>query len=84
MTTKTVGKTLFLYDGCGEENRFFFELEGDFSEFNGVYINSVDDEKRQAALSDLIFDADGGELSVDKLSVPTRDWTWFVTVGFVP
>lgn len=37
-------KTLFLYEELPEQS-FFFELEGDYSHLNGVYINMIEPEE---------------------------------------
>ena len=76
-------KTLFLYDRQGEGKNFFFELEGNYSHLDGVYINGCYDEDLTDELMKLLFD-EAGEFIVEPLEIPTRDWTYFVKVGFFP
>ena len=76
-------KTLFLFE-LFDSDSFFFELEGDYSRFNGEYINSSSTADNIAnELSLLVYETDG-EVKVTKLSKPTKDWTHFVKCGFIP
>lgn len=78
-------KTLVLYDPCGDGTKpFFFELEGDQRRFADFYINADDDEDLAEELTNILFDAESGLLKVKKLNEPTKDWDFFITVGFVP
>ena len=79
-------KTLFLFDQCGCETPFFFEKEGDYSHLNGAYINSVDTSNEHCnELQTLLYDNDGELLhSIELLDKPTKDWDFFVIVGFIP
>jgi hypothetical protein len=73
--------TLFLYTAT-EEDPVFFELEGDYSDLNGVYINSTGSHDKLDKLNEVLFDEDGNFLQ-KKLTEPTKDWTWFAMVGFI-
>ena len=70
-------KTLFLYDRCGDDAPTFFVLEGDYQHLDGIYGNSSEDQQKVKELScilqqdDLIF-----------FSAPTKDWDYFVLVGW--
>ena len=75
-------KTLFLYDRCGEEPPVFFEKEGDFRHLEGVYINSMEDEAIIDELHGIIY-GESGTLLIKELNAPTKDWSFFVRVGFI-
>jgi len=77
-----MAKTLFIW----QEDFFkveFFELEGDHSRFNEVYINSSENEELTTELHDLVYTADG-KRKIEMLPGPTKDWTHFAVCGFVP
>lgn len=75
-------KTLFLFELVPEQC-FFFELRGDHSRFNGVYINTTEvDPALAKELNDLMFDPDTGREKIIRLTEPTRSWTHFVKCGF--
>lgn len=65
---------------------FFFELDGDRRDLNGLYINSTDDLD---ILQDTVYekdpDAEGkyGEYQVKELKEPTKDWDFFIMCGEV-
>jgi hypothetical protein len=70
-------KTLFLY--IDDDNVFFFEKEGNFSHLHEVIINCSDEEKNVEELMDILNNL----ISHDKkLSYPTKDWDYFVRVGW--
>jgi len=83
-------KTLVLFELIPDES-YFFELEGDYSRFNGVYINmnapkGVDKEEHEKLsneLNDVMYDKNGNNRVTDalKLKAPTKDWTHFVKCG---
>lgn len=83
-------KTLMLFEG--PEGTAFFELEGDQSRFHDVYINadvpegvehtSEQYEALQDALADVIFSEDG-EIKIDEIEAPTKDWDFFIRTGFI-
>jgi hypothetical protein len=79
-------KTLFAYDSFGDFPIFFFELEGDYRHLDKVYINDYNDvEDRQGVLAALILDNECNlKPEIKKLQEPTRDWDFFVRVGFIP
>lgn len=76
-------KTLFLYEETHHEN-YFFELEGDFSRFNGIYIGQMGNDALQDELTSLIY-TEAGEIRdhIKRLEVPTKDWAFFVKCGFL-
>lgn len=86
-------KSLVLFEDS-ENGATFFELEGDARRFHEVYINASAPEGEEAVhtsdeyvalqeeLSDLMF-TDEGELKLDELEEPTRDWTFFVRCGIL-
>lgn len=76
-------KTLFFFDNFGESDNFFFELEGDYAHLDKTYINCTDDEEKIDELNSLVYD-DQWKEKVTKLGEPTRDWTYYVRVGFCP
>ena len=82
MTKRQTIKTLFLFEEVPSRS-FFFELEGDHSEFNEIYINNMGEELLQQKLTSLIYDQDTGALLIKELKEPTRDWTHFVKCGFI-
>jgi len=74
-------KTLFLFLEFPEEI-FFFELEGDYSKFDGVFIGSAeDDETLQEQLCALVYNEETGDFLQKKLGAPTKDWDVFVRCG---
>jgi len=83
-------KTLFLYEN-GHESAFFFELEGNYSRLNDVYINGCpfegqdenEYEKLCDGLNNLVSLPDEPYWKVTKLDTPTKDWTYFVKCGFL-
>ena len=52
-------KTVIIYDQCYEAPLSFYVVDGDYSELNGVYGNSVkSDEIAQGNLFKLVFNED--------------------------
>ena len=80
-------KTLVMFEMFGEGETFFFELEGDYSRFDGVLLNSYTDDVAvvilQQELSEIVF-SDLGVVLVTKLDKPTKDWDVFVVCGLIP
>lgn len=88
-------KTLLLF--LDNDGAHFFDLEGDFSRFHGVYINtclpedSPHSEEEYAALQlelfELMFYAENheqeGELKITECAIPTKDWTHYALCGLV-
>jgi len=84
-------KTLFLFEELPEQS-FFFELEGDYSRFNEIYINGSGPkgkaaqaayEKLTDELNSLVYDPTEGTVLVPKLDAPTKDWSHFVKCGMI-
>lgn len=81
-------KTLFLFQNTEDESLApkFFELEGDYSRFNGIYINQFTNkqtvETLQQELADLIYN-EHGYYKVKFENEPSRDWSIFVHCGFL-
>jgi hypothetical protein len=83
-------KTLMLFEGS--EGASFFELAGDLSRFHDVYINaevpegvvhtSDEYEALQEELTDIIFD-ETGEMKLDEIEAPTKDWDFFIRCGLI-
>jgi len=85
-------KTLFLFKADYFKPEWF-ELEGDYSHLNKVYLNAVrpedadpaDWKRKQEELSNLLYGADAYEkLKVTFIAQPTKDWDYFVECGFLP
>jgi hypothetical protein len=77
-------KTLFAMEFYGAGPLIFFELEGDYRHFNGININEGEDPQNiEDELYDLVY-KEGGELIITPLKEPTKDWDYFVKVGFLP
>lgn len=78
-------KTLILWQEIppNELKPKFLEVEGDYSRWNGVYINEADaDEQLTEELTKFIYDSNGRE-QVQFQNVPSRDWDIFVHCGFL-
>jgi hypothetical protein len=61
----------------------WFELEGDYSHLNNIYINGEDDQTKIDELCDLVYDKEGKH-KIQFISGPTKDWDFFVECGFIP
>lgn len=76
-------KTVFIYD---EELVKFFILEGDYRHLDGVYLNSVQDIKKQEELDNLIYSENGGEKVTILEKFPIEEvihGAYVITVGFL-
>lgn len=95
MTTKTL--FLFTESPIENENSiFFFEKEGDYSHLDGTYINATTNELHNNELMNIVYnwgpngperndpniDEKGYSRFIKRLTEPTKDWTFFVKVGF--
>jgi hypothetical protein len=77
-------KTLFMFNQF-EDGIKFFELPGDYSDLNGAFINSTnitEDQERQ--LNEILSYDENGESKQKMFDEPTKDWTYFVEIGFIP
>lgn len=74
-------KTLILFEMIPEDS-FFFEASGDFRQLQDIYINCCDDKNLIKELTELVY-TDDGEIKVEKLKEPTKDWDFFVKCGIV-
>lgn len=79
-------KTVLIYDQCGESDLKFSVVDGDWSKFNNVYVNSVFDISTE--LCDILF-PDGSEgISIelrDEFPVDAvRNGANVVVIGFLP
>jgi hypothetical protein len=75
-------KTLCLYDTNSSLARLF-ELEGDYSHLDGVFINDIDSNRDWVKeLTSLLFD-DEGDYKVNFIKIPTKDWTNFIHIGMM-
>jgi len=71
-------KTLFLYIDS-EMEHFFFEKEGDYQYLDGIMVNSCSaDEKLIDQVCELLDYKD-----FTTLSEPSKDWDFFVTIGWI-
>ena len=80
-------KTLVMFNQFESYNEepdvFFFELEGDYSHLNNVFIGSYpSDASNTTELTGLVYDEDGKK-KVQVLSKPTKDWDFFIYCGFL-
>lgn len=73
-------KTLVQFIISGEDE-FFFELSGDRRVLDNVYINT--NSKHSDKLNEIVYDEEGN-IKVQKLKQPTKDWDFFVTCGIIP
>lgn len=83
----TTVKTLFHFCYFGDGSDFFFEKEGDYSHLDGVYITCDCNPDLIQELQNLVFEPNdpyGYYPIVDKLYIPTKDWTFYVKCGFIP
>ena len=72
-------KTLVLFHDV--DSVYFFEMEGDFSHLNDVFVGSLGNSNEEL-LSDLLWDQDG-RFKHKKMTKPSKDWDFFITVGLV-
>jgi ferritin len=87
MQSKPQIKTLMLFEEH-PERILFFELQGDYQHLNGVYINdkssSID---RQSELYAVVYKSerqvDESVYNLQELTIPTKDWTYFVKCGVI-
>lgn len=79
---KNKKKTLIVFEEVPDDVKFF-EAEGDLTQFDGVYVNSVDygTQDEQDALNDLIFNEEG-TYRFPELEKPTKDWDFCIRCGF--
>jgi hypothetical protein len=75
-------KTLFLLEHYGQDDAIFFELDGDYRHLKGAQING-DNPLHSDELIDLIY-CSGHNYIITPLIEPTRDWDFFIKVGFIP
>lgn len=57
-------QTVFIFDSCGAEYIKFHVAEGDYSRFNGVFINLMGNSEYEclsAELCEYVYDEDGAE-----------------------
>lgn len=88
-------KTLFLMNDLTNNDTFFFELEGDYSQLHECDLNNLPYQNfgmkdlRDKLLS-LIYDYDDdcdddansdGKFIIEKLIVPTKDWDYYARVA---
>ena len=77
-------KTCVYYDSCGEGQNGFFEVEGDLSHLDGCYVNHVNCTQEQThAVLALCFNEEG-DFTQALTCAPSKDWDFFITVGFLP
>ena len=76
-------KTLVLYEL--QDDLFFFELNGDYSYLNGVYVGSSEGDKLEDELYNLVWSefSENAKMLVKRLEKPTKDWDIFIRCGEV-
>lgn len=87
-------RTLFLFhevNGDLDDGVFFFELEGDYSRFDGIFINTSSPKRDKKSIAkhnaltgdlvQLVYQDAPPYYKITKLKAPTRDWRWFVSCG---
>ena len=81
-------KTVLIYDQCGEAPVSFLVLEGDYTHYDKVFINSTEsDEKLQDKLSRLMYDKDGQLRHKMRSKFPhaaVRAGAKVIVCGFIP
>lgn len=77
-------KTCVCYDSMGESAPVFFDVDKDLSHLDGFYINECETpEDISEELLALCFDKDGN--LIQQLNAkPSKDWDFFITIGFIP
>jgi hypothetical protein len=87
MRKSKIMKTLILWQDRvfdGEDlTPQFLQVEGDLSKFNGIYINSGDNESLEEELLDFMYKGEAGLYRYDFSPVPTKDWGIFIHCGFL-
>lgn len=80
-------KTLLIYNDCENDLQYAI-LEGDFSFFNGVCINSGVDLKKEKEACDLLYDKETGAtlllMTNDVSLVESKNWDKIAVVTFLP
>jgi hypothetical protein len=84
----SAAQTVIIWDEVSAE-LVFFVLDGDYTKFNGVYINQVDvDEKLLDELNELMYVQETGEHKHEKLSAfpvdAVRNGAVVIVAGFLP
>lgn len=87
-----MAKTLMMFEGFGDGDTVFFELDGDYRHLDGVILNGGApkgmSEKKYDRLVDelsaLVYHADSGDMKLTQLREPTKDWDHFVRCGSIP
>lgn len=79
-------KTVLIYDQCGESELMFAVVNGDWSKFNNVYVNSMSNLSTE--LCDMLFPDGGEELYInlqDNFPIDAvRSGANVVIIGFLP
>lgn len=80
-------KTLIIYNDIISPVRFLI-VEGDYSRFNGVIVNSLDGNGFEQEFCDWMFNSETGdfnhELSEDINLVKNKDWDEVAICNFLP
>lgn len=84
-----MGKTVFIYDQCGEDDLTFFVLDGEFERMSGMYINNMKNDKQvEEELLSLLFNEDGDYNDLNRSnSFPydaVKNGATVITIGFLP
>jgi hypothetical protein len=65
-------KTIIIFEQCGQEALCFFVLDGDYSRFDGLYINQVPENAKEELdlfeLNDLLYDDNTGFFKLNGLN----------------
>ena len=80
-------KTLIIYSDLESDNRYAL-LEGDYTRFNGVMINSFTRQPYCDECTEWLFDQETGdfkiELSSDENLLRNKEWDDFAFITFLP
>lgn len=86
ITKRDKMKTVLIYDQFGQEPIKFAVLDGDYSRFNGAYVNSCDGNGDE--LGDLLYPDDTGVCAVEFVDAfpvdAVKEGAIVVVCGFLP
>ncbi len=86
MTKNTILKTAVIWNDF--ESIKYLLVKGDWSRFEGVFINSVDNEELQKELSDMVYDSEYQfvipNVSKQEFAEEIRQGAEIVECGFIP
>ena len=80
-------KTVVVFDDMRYRGIRFFVLEGDYTHFDGVYINDEDNPFPGSLLHDLLYDYRGNEIVSSTDTLPREEivnGAKIIVAGFLP